>query len=286
MKDKRRSKQKDTTRVAFFFFALVFSLIAISLVLKIVSVVQRSSFDGGSSFVIGYERIENGKRDPDKTIVSFDPNEKSITLLQVSSPVSVDQSAYFLKIPLDKTVTHADRSIKEALRENDAQLALRESVLRYASVYTDMTLVDFIRLWIFVSSVTSSSTTIREIAFQEQTEATGKMSDELVSQLFADSKIIEEKASIEVVNAADISGLGTSIGRFVTNMGGNVVAVSTSPKSVRRSSIAFFGEESYTVKRLTRYFGFEKKLLTKPGIADIVIELGTDVDKYRPGEGI
>ena len=100
--------------------------------------------------------------------------------------------------------------------------------------------------------------------------------DKKVSGMFADGVISSENVSIQVVNASGSVGLGNRLTRVLTNLGCNVVSV-TSARSVERvSQIAFFGNQSYTLQKLRKWLGYPVSDLREKTIADIVITVGRD----------
>jgi hypothetical protein len=66
--------------------------------------------------------------------------------------------------------------------------------------------------------------------------------DKEIKSIYLDSEIANEKLSISVVNATGINGLGKRVSRYVSNMGGRVVDVSSRNENLNKSVIIYKGE--------------------------------------------
>lgn len=93
--------------------------------------------------------------------------------------------------------------------------------------------------------------------------------------LFRDSTIFNEKATIEIVNASKIDGLGAKVSLMLENLGHNVVFVKS---GVGKSMIITRTKEQGSVKRLVRLFEIPYSAKKDyPSLADVVIILGKDI---------
>ncbi len=81
--------------------------------------------------------------------------------------------------------------------------------------------------------------------------------DYFVRERMADSQIVDEGLSIAVFNGTSHPGLANEVSRIITNMGGNVISVSTTEQKFEKSLVTFSedkGSESITGKRLSQIF--------------------------------
>jgi hypothetical protein len=87
--------------------------------------------------------------------------------------------------------------------------------------------------------------------------------DYFVRENMADRQIIDEGVSIAVFNGTNHPGLANEVSRIITNIGGNVISVSSTEQKYTNSMVIFTKEgEGLTSQRLTQIFApgcFEKK---------------------------
>lgn len=75
---------------------------------------------------------------------------------------------------------------------------------------------------------------------------------------FTDLRIVEERLKIQILNATEKQGLATHVGRYVTNLGGDVIIISNFERTdVKQSFIIAADQETHTVKRLTEVLRIE-----------------------------
>jgi len=283
MKKNESQHSKNNIQLAVLFCLLVVGLIGVSLLFKLGVVVSESIFDGNHRFTVAV--IKNPA-----LILSFSPNNQSISVLEVASKkgiseLSKNQLAQYLKIPIDAEL-HLEKidqkkhfqyqTIDELANNKKLAAELIQLIIRHNKLETKMTFVDHARLAFFSNSVSSNNITTSEITNKLDPFSVDKIS----SSLFEDADISSEKASLSIINGTDISGLGGRFERLVSNMGGNVVSISTSEKPFRLSEIIYSKEDSYTVSKLEKITGFPLIKRNKDGIYDVIIRLGTD-QKYK-----
>jgi hypothetical protein len=98
----------------------------------------------------------------------------------------------------------------------------------------------------------------------------------LLIEFFSDDLVATENMSIQIVNAAGTSGIAQRLERVLLLKGANVVAVTTAVKKEQRSKIKYFGQESYTLGKVSKLLGYQLEELPKETIANIVIVIGED----------
>lgn len=263
MKRRKKNLAKNNLRVAFIFCVLLTLLILISLIFKLFFLIQRSSFDGEHRFTIVVSDTL-GKNE----VISFAPQTQTISVLRFPKSANLK----ILPIPIDGTVFFKkDKELK-------IQSKLKTMLLHYNNLSTNLTIIDIARLSLFARTVFPSSITELEFPTPKGEEATldALVIDKISFQLFSDPTILEEKVSIAIINGTGQLGLGNRLARLITNMGGNVVTVSTADSVVNTSEIFYSNGRTYTLKRLNKVLGFKTVIAKKQGITEMTIIIGKD----------
>lgn len=265
-KPKNNHTNRKSLRPLLLFCAGLFLVIAVSFFIKAIQVISKSTFDGNHRFTILTNK-------PPLYIVSFVPSKKAIVMAKIvldkdAKNINTKKIGQFLKIPTDG---HVWFSFQE---KNDIDLELFSMLLHYDSLDTNLTLYDIFRLWWFAKLVPSHSTVKTQFTIKnngvEETPALVKA----LSKFFSDQGILDEKLSIQIVNATGEVGFGARLAKMITNMGGNVIIVSTADEISNTSQISYYGEPSYTLARFEKLLSLPKNQMYILGIADIVITLG------------
>lgn len=282
MKLKKSAQSFHSLKIAYFFVGFVVILICISLIIKLSVLFLNSKFDGRHRFTVAaytQKSSENVQKSVD--IISFAPDTVSISILKVSSDTELfaTESGKLLKTPIDGSIFISQIENRPvALSDSNIGIFLESVVLNSRQVKTDMTIIDFVRLYLFTKTVPSHLVTVKKhFLIQDSVDLSSELGmDKISTALFADSSLIAEKLSIKVVNGTGVGGLGNRLARLITNMGGNVVVVATEDSELQESEIQYYGAVSYTLERLQKILGFKISEMKKPGISDIIIRLGKD----------
>lgn len=269
VKTKRNIKGSDTghsVKLAILFCLLVGGLILISLTAKILVIVKNSMFDGEHRFTVVVEE-ENAS----STIISFSPVNESVSLLRVHGVENISLVGKTIETPIDGQIG------SHVKIDKDVPGLLASLLFRYPSLKTNLTIIDLARLWWFASQLPKHAYSQKAFSLENSEGVYSDATiDKLSSQLFADETIAHEKMSVQIVNAAGASGLGSRFARLVNNMGGNVVSVITAENETEKTIIHFYGNKSYTVTRLEKILGVVATPLSEPQIADIIVTIGKD----------
>ncbi len=273
MRIKKNQHPKKTVRFALLFFAFIFLVVVGSFIIKGVGVVQASLFDGQHRFTI----LLKSEKEPQNVLLSFSPNDMTASVLRIyeKQVLSPQELGVFFGIPIDAVVSFGNNY---SLQENDISTLFQYIVFRQDNVKTNMTFLDAVRLWMFVDKIPAHKFYEKKYIFSSNSindQDAGEL-DTLVLSLFADSAVIEEKKSVHIINSSGVSGLGNRIARIVTNMGGNVVAVSTGDSVLPVSEIIYSDQKSYTLEKLQRIFRSKAVNTQKQVISDIVVIVGKD----------
>lgn len=270
MRVKQNQQTGKTVRFALLFFVFIFLIIIGSFVIKGITILKSSLFDGEHRFTVFLQSNNNTRH----ALLSVSPKESTVSILhidgkKISSP---QELSLLLGLPIDAVV----------LQQGDDLIFLKSKfwdfIYSYKKVKTNMTFLDAARLFIFTKGIPEYNISEKTYSFlpdvSDQQDTTAL--DTLISSLFADSAITDEKRSIHIVNASGVLGLGNRVARIITNMGGNVVAVTTGDSMLPVSEIAYSEKESYTVQKLQRLLNVKSVLTNKHAISDIVVILGKD----------
>lgn len=257
----QKNKKKSNMKLAGLFLLFVFGLIILSVVFNIIFLIKDSKFDGNHKFNIEFIANDN------LSIVSFSPSTKSLTMLSIKDEGDKNNIAKTLGIPIDGRII-----LKNNLSKNNLTLVMLKSVLPLGNKIQDLTLIDLIRLSLFSRTVPDGSFYERELSnkFNDAQKST------IVSLSFSDPAIYEENQTIEIINSAEVYGIGARLANLITHMGGSVILVSSGSKKEKTSKIMYSGELTYTVKKLSEYLNFPLEKTNKKSIADVIIIIGTD----------
>lgn len=261
MRKKKVKVEKHNTRIAIFFVSFVCAIILVSIVLKTISVLAQSKFDGSNRFTISVSNDKNLE------VVSFSPNKHSISILRIEEENKDLKLGRFLKIPIDGFV-------RASFLKTDKDVAsLMSSVFfGFKDIKTNLNFVDILRLILASRTTPANNLLVYNIASSMEEQKVYK----IVEKLFKDDEIEKENQTVEIINTTQVLGLGGRLARFITNMGGNVIQVSTENKLEKNSYVLYTGRKTYTVKRLNEVLGFKLVQMDKKFIADIRIVLGED----------
>ncbi len=263
-----RKNNKDTEGRSwntFFIYAiLVIFVILISLTVKGFFILQKSRFDGKHHFVLAIAK--EGKVNE---VIVFNPPSHSLVLLKLeASKLPLSSIGRILGIAPDGSI----ESAKDFLAGEDIEGALMASLLHFASIKTNLTALDMGQLFLFSKNISSDDKVVKELrSLQEESDT-----DEIIASFFGDSTVVSEGVNIQIVNASDMLGMGKRFERVVSNLGGNVVSVSTAHRKEQLSKINYSGTDTYTLKKMIRLFNFPVSRRDEKGAPNMTIIIGED----------
>lgn len=263
-----RRKKEDSgfgrAKVAIFFAVFIVLVVLFSLIFKVLKVVEQSRFDNYHRFTIS---IANNQK---TQVISFLPSEKKIWVLKIDGDLQNNSQSdlnRFLEVPMDARVEGSVLNL-----DNEIPALMSGVLTGFRNLKTDLTIIDAFRLFLFSKTVPKDFIGTKDISTSLQSLEV----DKTISSLFADAELARDGKTIEIVNAADVPNLGGRLARLITNMGGNVVLITTDNTIGKESAIFYTGKKSYTVDRLSKILGFKDVESQNIGIADIKIVIGTD----------
>lgn len=280
MRQTRIRTEHHPLQTAFVFFFLIFLLVVGSFVIRMVSVLQQGLFDGDHRFTVLFKNVYDKKTDG--LIASFSPMEKSISLLEVQNLKIADakKNSVLIGVPIDGFVVfQKSHGMGKIENTKEVTALLQNGIKQYKSLRTDLTIVDFVRLWFFANGVTGYNISEKEyILLGDNDSLHDPVLDKIVSSLFTDATISQEKMTIHIMNASGRIGLGSRLARILTNIGGNVIAVSTADQIHPISVLAVSQKDRYTVLKISHFLDIPVIKMSKNNraISDIVITIGKD----------
>ncbi len=256
---RKKKDQGKNTKIGIYFFVFILGVILISLILKGLVIVKNSKFQDDSRFNF---LISNNK---ESEVVSFLPQNHSVSVLKIEGDVGNIHK--FLEVPIYGEVRSASLVLNKPISQ-----ALSNIFFGFKNIKTNFTVLDFFRIFLFTKTTSPGNFTLRTVSVNLDDTTLDKIS--LI--LFSDPKIADENVSVGIINGTAEYGAGNRLARLISNMGGNVVLVSTSQSQEDKSMILYSGKKTYTLGRLEKLLGFEVIENKSQTLSDITIQIGKD----------
>lgn len=259
MKKNKKGGVKSIS-LAFYFGLLILLIIIISLTFKTLDLIRNSKFDSNNRFTVA---VLNDKK---VDLISVSPStglQIGVSIENIKSLESLERYSF----PVDVFVK-SDSDFSSESKHIFLKMLFNKRSLGYA-----LNILDLVKLSVYSLGVDNDNFSYQKFNLEDEEELA-----EISSKEFIDETISNDKVSIQVINAAEIGGLGNNVARTITNLGGNVVLVNSS-KEEQSESIIYYKEESYTVKKLSEILNVRAEKKDTSSISDIVIILGKDQEK-------
>jgi len=250
-------EKKDSLRLFYFFCIIVSLLIFGSLILKAFQTIRASSYDPGHSFVLTFLTQDGA------VVYPINPDEKEFSAVRINSDVKNFNVARDLHIPQSAVVRENSSSI------NTIQLKSQLSKLFFQK--SDLTWFDVIRMMITTSTMNEDAAKEKKINYRDTDVS------QSFDSLFYDREIVNEKATVAIVNAAGISGMGSRLEKLLSNLGVSVISVTTAQKPSNNSEIQFSDQSLYTLKKLHSLLELPMMETQDLTSSDILIIIGEDM---------
>lgn len=264
MKKSSAGNESRGLKTFYLYTLTVIFVICIALVIKGFFIYQQSKFDPSHDFIIAV-----GEPKDIRDIIAFHPEVPSIAILQLQ-----DKSISFNSLAKDYGIA-TDGYIflpEDQAISTDITAFMWESVLYTGNWQSNLTAIDKIRLMLLAKSVVTNNKSVNQISLNSQAPDIGT----IISTALTDQDISSENITIQVINATNVTGLAQRLGRVLTNLGADVVDVSSAQNNQAKSTITYFGSDSYTLDWLQNFYGVKATKQSKQTIANIVITIGTD----------
>ena len=264
MRKKTVPKEIKSLKTVFIYAGIVLFFVFVSFAIKTFFVIQHSKYDGQHTFTIVI-----AKNHKVGELIAFNPSTPSFSLLHiVSGDVPLVSYGKLLAVAADGTVD-SNEDIPYGTKVTTTMLYL---LLHFNSIKTNLTLYDIGRLLLLSKNVSETDKKIKDI----QLPVEDIEQDKINTSLFTDDTLSSENTSIQIINATDMPGIGKRLERVITNIGGNVVAVSTAQTKENVSKIQSSNNETYTIKKLKNLFKFPVTKPDNPAVGNITIIIGED----------
>jgi hypothetical protein len=197
----------------------------------------------------------------------------------------------------EKNLAFQIQIIKEMLKKLKSPITLYK-LLNYSnkieSIYTNISQKEFLLLFIKVRSInddkfkiaytrTNNLAVIDDFGIYTKYNPNISQIDENLSTILSNINIMQEQATIEVVNGSGIRGLANIKARWLRNVGGRVIKVANNPEIVDTTVVFVDNIDNYesTLSEIDRIFQGEiiykeKSEYKFRHIGDIIILLGED----------
>ncbi len=262
MRNKTNAQPGKGLKTFVIYASLVSVVILVSLSVKMFFVVKQNKFDGRNI------NMAILKKDKVVAILGLNTSTKTITRLKiVDSNVGKSEIGKRLGIFVDAKISSgAD------LTDDSVDEIMLKSLTHVEETNTDLTVFDIGRIFLLLKTSFKSGQTMNVRTPLNENEI-----DSVVEQLFKNDLLAKENISIEIINASDTPGLGRRLDRIISGMGGNVVSVTTPRQRLRSSAIKYFGENTYTEKKLRKLLKINSEKAEGKSIADLVVIIGEDM---------
>ncbi|OGH15645.1 MAG: hypothetical protein A3C97_02155 [Candidatus Levybacteria bacterium RIFCSPHIGHO2_02_FULL_37_11] len=255
---RKKKDQGKSTRIGIYFFVFILGVVLISLLFKGLLIVKNSKFQDDSRFNF---LISNNKTNK---IISFLPQNHSVSVLKVEG--KVENINKLLEVPIDGEVRSSSLDL-----EKPVSSIVSDVFFGFKNIKTNFTVLDLFRIFLFTKTASPGNFTKNVSANLDEAAL-----DKISSLLFSDPKIADENLSVGIINATEEYGVGNRLARLISNISGNVVLVSTSPRQEDKSVILYSGRKTHTIERLGKLLGFEVMENKSQGLADVTIRIGKD----------
>ncbi|MCL6096102.1 MAG: LytR C-terminal domain-containing protein [Patescibacteria group bacterium] len=259
---KRKKQQGKNLKFAIIFFAFVACLVIASIAIKTLILIKNSGFDGQHRFNLAVYQARQ------VSVISFSPETRSISFLNLKGKLISNNLGQYLKLPIDATFKTSNMIIDKQNIAPD----MSDILFHYSSKDTSLTIIDAFKLWLFAKDIPADFIYQRDALVNDTLTI-----NSFVSSFFIDPAISNEKTTIEIINATPVYGLANRLAVLITNIGGDVVLISSSDKAQGDSQISYSGDLNYTIKKLSLFLEIKPIKSSKRDISDVKIVLGKDI---------
>ncbi len=261
MKRKQQAKENGKSfKMLFIYCSVVLFFILISVGIKIFYVFKASKFDGQHRFTIA---VEDQKKQSE--ILSMDKGSNFLQRVSITGNSDIRTIGKVLGIGIDGRIFYpSSLQINQPISKQLMTFALSPGL------HADLTIFDILNMAIVAQKIGGGKTQVLSVKLPEDVN---NLPDNFVTQ-FSDDGIESENISIQIVNATGVSGLGMRCERIINSLGGNVIDIATAQDISNTSRIIYYGQSSYTLRKLTELFHFPIQQVNIKQIADIIIILG------------
>ena len=276
MNSEKISQKHDNIFYLKIFLLGVLALIAISIAIRCVILVRDSRFTASS-----FSALILGK---DAYIVRVDRSSGLIAALTIHGARNVFAknnilvNSILIGIPLEgEIIQNADDVYSHPSQQYFSIVNMFSTVARQGQYsFRDMNLYDAIKMYIVAKGVSNTS-------ISEQSVAKIPIDNSILFDLFKDPQVLNQKTSVEVINASNTQGFASRVAQMLTNGGYNVVSV-LSAEDTPHSKIIYRIKPNDSLTHLFNIFPFPHSYKDETYISDVTIVLGEDIASKVPQE--
>lgn len=248
------------------------------------------------------------KRVVDLAIVSYEPVDKRLTALLFNLPefknmrLTINKAfrnsgeaglqnllSVSLAVPIDRYLAFEDPDLTFMAEDlENAAKEIKSAGAIFQAFSAKRNLNNILRTNFTTSELLKIGWMLRDTRYEEKdnfqlsekdvkdlrTEEIGS----LINNLLFDRKILDEGASMSIVNSSESAGVGSVLASYIRNLGGSVIDVESGDEIESDSSIVVKNEKSEITKRLKSIIGFKKKKATEKEefSGDLLFIIGKD----------
>lgn len=259
-------------RLSNFYFLLIFIsiigiVITISIVYKTITLFNNASFTSSSynllvisknAYLINIDTSRPRLNIIDiKNLKDFKPEESSV------------RNRMAIGIPYDGYIYEKTPSVYQNITKDFFSLKKILNIIMKPHNYISLHLnpADLLRIYLETQKIPRSEITSKSVGVLND------LSEDELRKLLSSDKIINEKTSIEIINASGVDGLGSKVSQMLKVLGCNVISVisqDTRPTTKLISRI----EKNSTVSTLSDIFELPIQYKEESAISDVTIILG------------
>ncbi len=252
MRKSSRQQFGQSLSIAVVFICTVVLFLLVGVSVKLTLLFMSSSFDGTHQYILSL----NSKSNPSELIV-YSPQTKSASLVTIHGG-----NAQGIDVPVDASANVPYIHSIPKLTQN----------IFAASDKDNMTILDAIRLFLFVNSLNQDSFHYQEITLP----LSAVDREKLFSNLFFDNGLYADNESVAVINATGESGIGSKVAHMLTTIGVNVISVTSSDPQAT-SILTSSHTQSYTAQRIAKLFRVHPQNTGSAGsLSDSTLTIGKD----------
>lgn len=263
MQKKRIKRIKNSTLIVFFFLFVILCIIIASII-HVVILISQSTYDNRHQFILGVKERKQER------ILVFNPDTNTLNDLVVKG-FSNNDIPSLLDIPIDATVVYPNST-------DDSVSSLLLKLFLHCNTYKCQGLneIDVLKLYFYVQNIQINKIkhAVINIPFSQ------KYIHTVIPIFFTDSSIYNEALTISITNATGEDGMGNILATLLSNIGGNVISVTSEENKEDMTTLKTTNENSYSIIRFKKILSIKRIVRQIPEISDIMIIIGKNHPEF------
>ncbi len=247
----KKVKKSENLGLGIIFMLVIALIFLLSVVFKALDLYQKSEFNNDANFNLLL------KSDSGAKYLSFSPKNQTINIVDIKGGQSDVRN---LEIPTDATLNTNQEVTKTNIDSSVSSFVFKKGLNPF----------DSIKLLLFTKSVPSDSVHESLVNTRDNLE-----NDKKLVRIFSDPQIVSEKLTIQILNSSGVNGAGAKAAKLITNIGGNVILVTTTETETPGSSVTAT-RQSLTFKKIKNLLRGWGKVDPGMNLSDIKIIIGRD----------